>query len=100
MERWPIVSIIAAVDAEDRNRDTPPEIEQRQIEAWRRMTPAEKLALVLRLSANVRQLALAGVRQRYPQASAREQQLRLAQVLLGDDLARAVYPEISALDRS
>jgi hypothetical protein len=88
------------VSVELPGHDTPPEIEQRQIEAWRRMTAAEKLALVARMSANVRQLALAGVRRRYPNASPREQQLRLAQVMLGDELARAAYPEIESLHRT
>ena len=78
--------------------DTDPAIEQRQIEGWRRLTPADKLALVMRMNANVRQLALAGVRQRYPRASPREQFLRLAQVMLGDELARKVYPELGTLD--
>ena len=87
------------VDPQPLVLDTTPEIEQRQIEAWRRMRPAEKLALVLRMSANVRQLALAGVRRRHPHASSHEQQLRLAQVIFGDDLARAAYPEIDRLDR-
>jgi hypothetical protein len=80
--------------------DTDPAIEQRQIEAWRRMTPADKLELVMRMSAAVRALALAGVRARYPAAPPREQFLRLAQVTLGDDLARRAYPEIAALDRT
>lgn len=87
------------VDPQPLALDTTPEIEQRQVEAWRRMRPAEKLALVLQMSANVRQLALAGVRRRHPGASEREQQLRLAQVILGDELARAAYPEIDTLDR-
>lgn len=78
--------------------DTAPDIEQRQVDAWRRMTPAQKLRLVTQMTATVRQLALAGVRQRYPAASAREQFLRLAQVTLGDELARRAYPEIEALD--
>lgn len=78
--------------------DTPRDIEQRQIEAWRRMTPSEKLSLVIRLSDTVRQLALAGVRQRYPDASPREQFLRLAMVTLGDDLARKAYPEIEMME--
>ncbi len=63
------------------------------------MAPAEKLALVRQISANVRRLAFAGVQRRYPHASPREQQLRLAQVLFGDELARAAYPEIATLDR-
>lgn len=77
--------------------DTDPAIEQRQIEGWRRLTPADKLALVMRMNANVRQLALAGVRQRYPRASPREQFLRLAEVMLGEELARKVYPDIGTL---
>lgn len=78
--------------------DTEPAIEQRQIEGWRRLMPGDKLALVMRMNANLRQLALAGVRQRYPHALPREQFLRLAQVMLGDELARKVYPDIDTLD--
>jgi hypothetical protein len=80
--------------------DTPLDIEGRQIEAWRRMTPAEKLSLVMDLTSTVRRLALAGVQQRYPNASPREQFLRLAVVTLGNDLARKVYPEIAALEET
>lgn len=80
-------------------RDTDADIEVRQIEAWRRMTPAEKLTLVMQMNAAVRELAMAGVRERYPDASPREQFLRLAQVTLGDELARAAYPELNDLDR-
>jgi hypothetical protein len=80
--------------------DTEPAIEQRLVEGWRRLTPAEKLRLVLRMNATVRHLALAGVRQRYPTASAREQFLRLAQVTLGPELARKAYPDIAAFDGS
>lgn len=79
--------------------DTTPDAERRQIEGWRRMTPGRKLTLVIQMSANVRRLAVAGVQRRYPLASPHEQRLRLAQVLYGDALARAAYPEIAALDR-
>lgn len=78
--------------------DTSPEVEQRQIEGWRRLTPAAKVDLVLQMNATVRQLAFVGVRQRYPHASARELQLRLAELLLGSELARRAYPEIADLD--
>lgn len=64
------------------------------------MTPAEKLKLALAMSASVRRLALAGVCRRYPHAGPHERQLRLAQVLWGDQLARRAYPELDALDRS
>jgi hypothetical protein len=62
------------------------------------MTPARKLTLSIGMSQAVRDLALAGVRQRYPEAPRREQFLRLAIVMLGADLARRAYPEIDALD--
>jgi hypothetical protein len=78
--------------------DTSPDVEARQIEAWRQMSPAGKLSLALSMTATVRELAAAGVRQRYPNASPREQFLRLAVVTLGRDLARKAYPEIDTLD--
>jgi hypothetical protein len=88
------------MDAARFSSDTTPEIERRQIEAWQRMSDAEKLALTMSMSATVRHLALAGVKQRYPAASPREQFLRLAIVTLGEELARKAYPEIDQLDRS
>jgi hypothetical protein len=78
--------------------DTDRAFELRQIEGWRRLTAAEKLSLVMGMNANVKQLAMAGVRQRYPDASPREQFLRLAQVMLGDELARKAYPDLDALE--
>jgi hypothetical protein len=78
--------------------DTSPEFEALQIDGWRRMTAAEKAAMITGLTQAVYQLARAGVRQRYPNASPREQFLRLAIVSLGVDLARKAYPEIAQTD--
>jgi len=77
--------------------DTSPDIEQRQVEAWQRMSPAEKAHLVTALSHATFELGLAGVRQRFPHASEREVFLRLAIVRFGRDLAVRAYPEIDAL---
>jgi hypothetical protein len=79
--------------------DTTPEAQRQLVEGWRRMAPGQKLALVLQMSASVRRLAYAGVQRRHPHASPHEQRLRLAQVLFGDELARAAYPELETLDR-
>ena len=57
--------------------DTHPDAEERQIEAYRRMTPGEKLALVFRLTDAVDRLALADIRRRHPNADAHEQKMRL-----------------------
>jgi len=58
------------------------------------MSPADKAAIVSGLTQTVFDLARAGVRQRYPLATPREQFLRLAIVTLGPELARRAYPEI------
>ena len=65
--------------------DTPPEVRQRLIEGYRRMSPAEKMRRVAELNRAVRQMALAGLRARFPTASPRELELRLA--------ARTIDPE-------
>lgn len=77
--------------------DTSADIEQRQIERWRRMSPAEKLALVEDLRQTSLTLASAGIRQRYPSASESECTLRLRILTLGRELAERVYPAIREL---
>ena len=62
------------------------------------MTTIQKAELISALSRASRELALAGIRDRYPNASPREQFLRLAILTLGDDLARQAYPEITQLN--
>ena len=77
--------------------DTSPDVERMQIDALRRMTPAEKAALISGLTRAAHRMAAAGVRQRHPDASPREQFLRLAVVILGPALARQAYPDVDAL---
>lgn len=57
--------------------DTHPSIEERQLEGYRRMTPAQKLAIVSRLTIATHELALIDIRRRHPAASPREHRLRL-----------------------
>jgi hypothetical protein len=66
--------------------DTDPAVEERQIEAWRRMTPAQKLRIVSELVRASEELALAGIEQRHPDATGRELELRLAALRLDRDL--------------
>ena len=80
--------------------DTSPEAERELIGRWREMSAAEKLGIALSLSASVRQLALAGIRQRHPGASPRELFLHFAILTLGRELAVAAYPDAAALDPS
>ena len=66
--------------------DTDVEVERRQIEVWRRMTPAEKLGIVAGLVRATEELALAGLKQRHPGATDRELELRLAALRLDRDI--------------
>ena len=71
--------------------DTSPEVWEKQLELYRRMTPAEKAEGVRALTLAVNRVALAGLRQRYPAASESELRLRLAAVRLGADLVARAY---------
>ena len=52
--------------------DTSPEIEERWIEAWRRMEPWEKLRIVTELMRATDEIAVAGIRERHPGATWRD----------------------------
>ena len=77
--------------------DTSPEIERLQIEAWRRMSPLDRLLAANALSRQVQALALAGVRHRHPHASERECFLRLAAIKLGRERTVQLYPDATGL---
>ncbi len=71
--------------------DTHPEIERLQIEGLRQMPPWRKLALVGDMNEAVRALALVGLRQRYPDDTPAQRRRRLADLVLGPELAARVY---------
>jgi hypothetical protein len=71
--------------------DTPPHVEQMQIERLRQMPAWRKLALVGEMNRAVRDLALAGLRQRHPDDSPAQRRRRLAGLLLGTELSTRVY---------
>jgi hypothetical protein len=58
--------------------DTHPLIQALIVEGYRKMSAAEKLQCVRRLTLAIQELALADVRRRHPDADAREQALRVA----------------------
>ena len=71
--------------------DTPAHVRRVQIELLRQMPTWRKLQLVGEMNRTVRQLALAGLRERHPDDSPELLQRRLADLLLGPELAEAVY---------
>jgi hypothetical protein len=73
--------------------DTSADVEQRQVDSWRRLSPFERLRLVSDTTRAVTNLALAGLRHRHPHASDRECFLRLAAIRLGVDTTRRLYAD-------
>jgi hypothetical protein len=71
--------------------DTHPKMEALQIKLLREAPPWRKMEMLVSLNAAARKLALAGLHRRYPGASPAELRRRLADLLLGEDLARKVY---------
>jgi len=71
--------------------DTAPEIARLQLEAWRALSPARKLALAFQMSDAVRALVEAGVRQRHPGETPEQTRYRVAVILYGEDLASRAY---------
>lgn len=74
--------------------DTHPKMEALQIQLWRQATPTRKMNMLAQLNASVRMLALAGLRSRFPNANEAELRRRLADLLLGEELARKVYGKL------
>ena len=64
------------------SRDTNPRVERLLIEAYRRMTPHEKAEKISQLSQACTDLAISGIRSRYPKADEREIRLRLGALRL------------------
>ena len=71
--------------------DTSPRVEARLVEGYRRMSPRAKLERVREITRATQQLALLRLRARYPQATERELQLRLAALWLDGDVLRRVF---------
>lgn len=77
--------------ARTQSRDTSAEIERRQIDAWRAMNAAQKLAIVSQLTLAAEAMARAGIRERHPNANGREIELRLGALRLDRDTMIRVF---------
>lgn len=71
--------------------DTHPEAEAVLIRLLREAPPWRKLEIVDQLTQSVKLLALAGLRQRFPQEDDERIRRRLADLLLGEEVALIVY---------
>lgn len=73
--------------------DTHPEMEALQVKLLRQVPGWRRLELMVSLCSSARDLALAGLRRQYAGSSDSEIQRRLADILLGEDLACKLYGE-------
>ena len=73
------------------NRDTTPEAEAVLIRLWRETPAWRKWELMEDLNRAARELALAGLRRLYPDDSPEALRRRLADLLLGPELAAKAY---------
>ena len=71
--------------------DTTPEAEAVLIELLRQAPPWRKIQMVEEMNALVRRMALSGLQERHPHASEEELRRRLADILLGPELAEKAY---------
>ena len=71
--------------------DTRPEIAILQLKLLRQASPARKLAMLGQMNQTVKTLAYSGLCSRYPDDSAEMLHRRLADLILGHELASQVY---------
>jgi len=71
--------------------DTHPVVEAMIVDGYRRMSPSQKLGRVAALTRALDELVLADVRRRFPNASEREQALRVASRRLDAETMRRAF---------
>ena len=76
------------------HRDTAPAATDRYHDLLRAQAPHERLAQALSLSRMVRDLAIAGIRQRHPSASVEEQRVRLTVRLYGRAAGQRIFGHV------
>lgn len=81
-----------------RAKDTTPEAHEIQLEAYRRMTGEQRVAIGLELTRVSRELLKEGIRRRHPGYSAEEVRWGLIRIWLGPELFARVYPDAPQVD--
>ena len=76
--------------------DTSPEAERVLIELLRRASPERKVEMIASANRASRELALSGLKMRFPNDSPARLQRRLASLWLGEELARKAYGPLPA----
>jgi len=78
--------------------DTHSKIEAMQLEMSRKAPPWRKAHMLGQMYQTAKQLAMVGLRHRYPEASEADLRLRLAALLLGPELAESAFGPFAELE--
>jgi hypothetical protein len=82
----------------DQPLDTAEDAYAVQLEAYRRLGGAERVAIVFRLNALVRQMAIAGIRTRHPNYDDAQVRMALQRLMFGDAVVRSAFPDGELVD--
>ena len=77
--------------------DTSPDAARVQAAIYRRMTPAQRCELAARMSAEVRAIALAGIRRRHPDYDEQQARFALFRLVRGDEMFRRAWATAAVL---
>lgn len=95
--RW-IWRLSSSMTPLSRALDAAPKVDALHIDLYRRMTPEQKARRVSDLTLGACQLAVAGLKQRFPEAGAPELLLRLAVLRLGAETVARAYGWVAPRD--
>ncbi len=84
----------------DLHSDTSPATEKVLVDLLRRATISRKLEMMSQLNAMAKSLVLSNLRQQYPNAKESELRRRLADRVLGSELATTVYGSLTAVAKT
>jgi len=73
--------------------DTSADADRTQIEVYRRMGGAARVAAMFRLNHLARRAAMAGIRSRHPDYDDDQVRLAFARLVLGDEWVRRIWPD-------
>jgi hypothetical protein len=78
--------------------DTTDDANAAQLDAYRRLGGPGRVAVVFRLNALVREMAMAGIRSRHPEYDDAQVRMALRRLVLGDALVRSAFPDSELVD--
>jgi hypothetical protein len=70
--------------------DTTLEAHRKQVEILRKLSPQRKALMAIELTDNIRQIAVEGIKSRYPEFSEKQVMRELLRLIVGDELFQKI----------